>query len=206
MQLIIITPEVNIPNETDIINQLFANGLQRLHIRKPDFSADEYRGYIKAIDQKYHSKLVLCGAFELWSEFKLGGVHLNTEMRNNEQVWDTIEDIPVKVMSTSFHSWEEIAENGFPYKYVFIGPVFDSISKEGYTASIELAGAKETKEKFSAEGKRCPALIALSGVGVTDLRYLHKNGFDGAAMLGAIWQSPNPVITFNAAMNAIIGL
>jgi thiamine-phosphate pyrophosphorylase len=206
MLLIIITPEVNTPNEIDIINQLFAKGLQRLHIRKPHFTIDEYRGYIKAIDQQYHSKLVLCGAFELWNEFKLGGVHLNSEMRNDEQIWDSIEDVPVSALSTSFHSWDEIVENGFPYKYVFIGPVFDSISKADHLAAVELAGAKETKAKISEAGKRCPALIALSGVGVTDMKFLHKNGFDGAAMLGTIWQSNNPVITFNAAMNAISGL
>lgn len=206
MLLIILTPEVNTPNETSIVNQLFANGLQRLHVRKPKFATEEYRDYIQAIDPKYHSRLVLCDAFELWHEFKLGGIHLNSEMRSSEQVWDNIEDVPVNVLSTSFHSWEEIADNYFPYKYVFIGPVFDSISKTDHRASVELAGAKETKSLLSDAGRRCPALIALSGVGVTDMRFLYKNGFDGAAMLGAIWQSNNPVITFNAAMNAIIGL
>jgi thiamine monophosphate synthase len=40
-------------------------------------------------------------------------------------------------ISGSFHSWEEIRANRFPYTYVFISPVYDSISKAGYKAAID---------------------------------------------------------------------
>lgn len=206
MELIVITPEANVPDETTTVNKLFAAGLAKLHLRKPGFTTEEYRNYIGAIDERYHKRIVLCGGFEIWNEFKLGGVHLSSSMRNDENTWDKIEDVPMSVLSTSFHSWDEVKENSFPYRYVFVGPVFDSVSKEGHKGIVDVSGAKETKAQLAEAGKRCPALIALSGVAVTDMRYLHRNGFDGAAMLGTIWQSPNPVITLNAALSATVGL
>jgi thiamine-phosphate pyrophosphorylase len=203
MKLIVITPDKVTPDETAIINQLFAHGLTRLHIRKPGFSAHDNRDYISQIAPEYHQHLVLCNSFELWPEFHLGGVHLNSHMRHQQGAAAAVAKIEPALMSTSFHSWQEIMENTFPYGYVFISPVFDSISKVGYKAAIDLAGANTTKARFADEGKYCPELIGLGGVEESRITALHDYGFDGCAMLGAIWSAADPVSAFISAQKEI---
>ncbi len=193
MQLIVITPDTSLGLEPALVNELFKCGLNRLHLRKPAFDKDSYINYINNIDSAFHNRIVICGHFELYNKLKLGGVHLNAHLRASPDVWDILADIPGYAVSTSFHSWIEIIENTFPYKYVFISPVFNSISKVGYNAAIdlnELSGLRNTC--ITARGY-CPGIIGLGGVGSRELPSLKSAGFDGAAVLGAVWQAKDPV-------------
>jgi len=206
MQLIVITPEQSIEGETDLVNQMFANSLQRLHIRKPQYSSRNYEDYIGAIPAHYHSRIVLHASFELFDEFGLGGVHLNSHFRNDKQIWDKLRHLPPAALSTSFHSWQEIMENEFHFGYVFISPVFDSISKSGYKGKIDLNGAEETKQQLLMAGGYCPPIFALGGVGPKEILALCKHGFDGAAVLGSIWMANDPVAKFMEIENAVRSL
>jgi len=203
MELIVITQEDAISNETDIVSRLFDIGLQRLHLRKPQFTAEECINYINAIKSKYHSRIVIHGCFELFSELGLGGIHLNTAARSDQETRERINHISASFISTSFHSWEEIRDNEFPYRDVFISPVFDSISKKGYKAGIDLAGAIETKRELERRTKYCPKIIGLGGVGVLQIETLRQHGFDGAAMLGAIWTAQDAASVLIKARDVI---
>ena len=203
MDLIVLTPEQDVPDEAKIINDLFRCGLTRLHVRKHGYTIDRYREYINAIALVYHSHMVIHDSFDLFHELKLGGIHLSSHARNDDKVWDCISEIQPSAISTSFHSWLEIEANNFSYNYVFISPVFDSISKQGYQATIDLSEANKVKQEFSQRSKYLPKIIGLGGVGPDQLEELSINGFDGAAMLGAIWLSKNPVNTFINAMNIV---
>jgi thiamine-phosphate pyrophosphorylase len=196
MQLIVITPETNIDDEAKLVNSLFENGLERLHVRKMLATTEEIRNYILEIDPMYHGRIVLNGSFELVNEFSLGGIHLSSFARNNGPLWEEIKMVPSSFMSTSFHSWEEVENNRFQYRYVFISPVFDSISKEGHTGSIDIASGIVIKQNLAARNNYYPKIIALGGIGVEQIPLVHKYGFDGAAMLGAIWMAENPVAKF----------
>ena len=206
MQLIIITPEVTATGETKSINHFFENGLLRLHLRKSLFSIAQYRDYLIEIDSKYHPRISIHGSFKLFDEFKLGGVHLNSSSRNDANTWQQIKEVAPSSVSTSFHSWKEVQDNVFSYGYVFISPVFDSISKTNYKAGIDLSVAREVKQSFISQNRYCPSIVGLGGVGIKQIETLHRYGFDGVAMLGAIWQSENPEYTFIKAMEMIYSL
>ena len=206
MQLIVITREHNGRKETGVVNLLFTNGLQRLHLRKPSFSLNDTRHYIREIDEQYHSRIVLNGCFELMDEFMLGGVHLNSKVRNDRSKMKKVVNVPPHEISTSFHSWQEIKEDLFPYGYVFISPVFDSISKKGYKAGIDLLGANEIKRECVLGNRYCPDIIGLGGVGVEQIVPLKEKGFDGAAVLGGIWTSHDPVAAFKELIAVTSGL
>ena len=200
MNITIITPENNIKKETDLVNELFRNGLERLHLRKPGNNADDNRKYIKGIDSRYHPKIAITNTFELFNEFELGGIHLNGTFRRDEDLSEKISYLSPSLISTSYHNWQKIVDNEFGFGYVLISPVFDSISKKEYKANIDPYGARKTKEKLAAQNKYCPAIIGLGGVGLKEITALHEYGFDGAAMLGSLWMSGNPVATFTRAL------
>ena len=129
MKLIIITSPDSIANEPEIINQLFAEGLSILHLRKPNMDIDTMRRFIFSIDKQYHIRIVLHDNYILSEEFDLKGIHLNDRNKG------CINDSKVDINSSSLHSIEELKYISPNYKYVMLSPVFDSISK---TASDEL--------------------------------------------------------------------
>ena len=86
MELIVITPEENLANETEIVNRLFEAGLHRLHLRKPLLGLAYHRAYIDNVATEYHERIVIHNYFELMDEFGLGGLHLNSFARNDNAV------------------------------------------------------------------------------------------------------------------------
>lgn len=203
MQLAVISPEVNFENEIDIVNTLFKSGLRIFHLRKHGVDKDVYKSYVAGIEQQYHCRIVIHDHFKLFNELDLGGVHLNSHVRGAENVAEIVSGIPANRISTSFHGWEEVIENSFPYRYVFISPVFDSISKAGYKAKIDLEEVGEVRMACEQRTGRIPAIFGLGGVNAARLPVLHRHGFDGAAVLGAVWEKADPVNEFVEIMKVI---
>ena len=87
-------------------------------------------------------------------------------------------------------------DNERPYGYVFISPVFDSISKAGYKAAIDLQQCAAVRQEVIKARGYCPQIIGLGGVGAEQVRILQANGFDGAALLGSVWGAEDVVGAF----------
>ena len=77
MHLIVITEPQFVTNEATIIAQLLHWGVDLIHLRKPESSADELAKLIEAIPTVYHNRLVLHDHFDLATHFALHGLHLN---------------------------------------------------------------------------------------------------------------------------------
>ena len=176
MKLIVITAENIFEKEAEIINLLFENGLGVLHLRKPDSSSDNLKNLISEIDIQYHNRIVLHDHFELVDNFDLKGVHLN---RRNSV-------IPAKTglsISRSCHSLEEVKEYRDKSSYVFLSPVFNSISKEGYASNF----SEETLLKAKEDGIINDKIFALGGVSPQNIGIIRKYSFGGAVILGYLW-------------------
>jgi len=200
MQLLLLTPENDHPDEIKLVEHFLEQGLQRLHLRKPAYTRTDYSDYLSGIDAGYHKRIVLHGHFELMEKFDIGGIHLNTAMRNDVMLmrqWSCYDK-----RSASFHSWNEIEVNTIPYQYVFISPVFDSISKKGYEACIDMAGAQALRKKKREARSHCPLLMGLGGVSAQNIDQLISSGFDGAVVLGSVWQAHDPALNFKQLMEA----
>ena len=199
MQIIVLTQDNPIKHEIDTINKLLDNGLEKIHIRKPSFSLKEYREYILQIKKEYYTRIVLHGGFDLLKEYEIGGIHLNSIQRKDEKLYSTVANNNISI-SASTHSWDEVLEEKKRFEYLFISPVFDSISKEGYTASIDLNGLGVVKQKLAIKNLYCPKIIGLGGVNVPHIPILKQYQFDGAAVYGAIWRSTNPLAILNGLL------
>lgn len=205
MDLIIITPEINHPEESGSISVFFSNGLSKLHLRKPFFTLSDYHDYISRIDKKFHSRISIHSHFSLLNEFSGLGAHITSQVREEGRLPEIINLSEPSTISTSFHSWKEIETNQFVFDYVFISPVFNSISKKGYNTAIDLSAIRQVKQIISFENKKTPSIIALGGVDANNIGLLQQNGFDGAAVLGAIWESKDPIASFMKIKETITG-
>ena len=78
---------------------------------------------------------------------------------------------------------EEVEKYKAEYDYLFLSPIFDSISKVGYLSGFserELLSASES-------GIIDKQVIALGGVTFERIHYLKMLNFGGVAMIGAIY-------------------
>ena len=178
--LIIITPPHALPDEECIVNKLFESGLHLLHLRKP--GADRER-YIRGIRPRFRERVILHDHFELAEEYGLRGIHL----KYNEARTFTGRNRFAHV-SASCHSFEEIDALPFEPNYVFLSPVFDSISKPGYPSVFAPEYLKENLQK-----RRVP-VIALGGITAEKVAECRKMGFRGVALLGHVWEQPSEAV------------
>jgi len=184
MKLIVITPETFVKGEAEIINKLFWVGLEYLHIRKPTANEETVRSFIKCIDSSFRKRLIIHKHVHLFEEMALGGIHVGVE-EFSALAQKTLQG----VCSISTHSIAEFKAFDSPTTHIFISPVFNSISKIGYYANPDLLAAGS----ISRNGR----LIALGGICCENILEVKRYGFDGAAILGYLWNSDTPLNQFN---------
>lgn len=193
MLFISITHPEFLQNEAGIINELFRNGLPLLHVRKPGSSTEEMEELLCEIPPVHHPRIVIHQHYELIESYSLKGIHLpETERRKNKGK-------RTRVISTSFHNTDELVNCSDNYEYVFLSPVYDSISKPGYSAKFKkdaiIDALSKTKQK----------VIALGGIQPGNIIEAHEMGFYGAASLGGVWYK-DPIAEFKRFMHEIISL
>ena len=88
------------------------------------------------------------------------------------------------------------------YAAVFLSPVFPSISKQGYRPKMALASIAEQLARRT-EGERKTEVIALGGVTPANAASCAELGFDGVAVLGAIWLAEQPLKVFEQLQQSI---
>lgn len=177
MKLIAITPEITLSHESEYIEMILDSGFDYVHIRKPSFDVNAMRKFILNIPQLFHSRLKLHSCFELVDEFNVAGVHLNSRNKYFEQN-DSCNEL---LLSKSCHSVGELSTS-CEYEYVFLSPVFDSISKNGYKSNFEL---EEISQIFRT--RSYSNVIALGGIKAEYMPLLAETGFAGAAFLGYLF-------------------
>ncbi len=175
MLKIAITQPFTVDEECAFIRHLLANGFDIVHLRKPDADIDYCRDLLQQLSPSLRSRIVIHDHYSLYEEFALRGVHLN---RN-------VEKYPLNYRgqrSRSCHSIEEVVRFKHDYDYLFLSPIFDSISKPDYRSKFshfELLSA-------SQRGVIDSRVVALGGVTLDKLSYLQSLGFGGFAMMGGI--------------------
>ncbi|MFQ3575923.1 MAG: thiamine phosphate synthase [Cytophagales bacterium] len=186
MKLIVITPETFIDKESFFCTKMLENGLECLHVRKPKTSIEAVRNYIKEIPNEFHHKLVIHQHHNLVDEFKLKGIHLTSNFRTKSRFWNEKTYVAAAkakglTVSTSIHSTVELRMVNLNYDYCFLSPVFDSISKSGYTGRLE-----EFKDLGTLKNMQTK-VFALGGIELENVGMLVELPFDGIAVLGYIW-------------------
>lgn len=184
--IIVITPEQSVRNETEIINQLFQEGLGLLHLRKPDMSMETMRHYIKTIHPGYREKVVLHSHYSLAGESGISRLHYKESERPD--ITDHFFD--EYMVSTSVHSIDCFNTLDARWEYALISPVFPSISKQGYGNGTTILESIRHRDNDQS------GLIALGGINPHNIDTVFSADVNGAALLGAIWESKEPIKTY----------
>jgi thiamine monophosphate synthase len=191
MELVVISAEDFLPDESAMLQYMLAGGLDWLHLRKPGGREELMRQLISNIPPQYYGQVIVHGHTHLQQEFGLGGFHVEPE-RLPEAVSAGVQVSVSAHSATDFRAVSELATR------VFISPVFDSISKPGYRGNTDLV-------RLAAAARR-NTLVALGGVTPEGFPQLDNWGFDAAALLGYVWLAPDPRERFLAARRAMTQL
>lgn len=194
--LIVITNPVIFTDEANIINTLFEEGLQLLHMRKPGIGIYHLKYLLGLIHEEYYDRLVLHQHYNLAGQYGINRIHFTEsnrpdfdkilEMLGNDQEW---------IFSTSTHSLEDFNGLSHRYEYAFLSPVYNSISKPGYAPDIDIIESIKRRSNFNTK------LIALGGISHKNYKQTLQTGFDGVAVLGNIWNSGDPICEFKTFNN-----
>jgi thiamine-phosphate pyrophosphorylase len=171
--LVVISNPTPVKNEAAIINQLFDEGLSVFHLRKPECSSQDLVLLLQEINPLHYSKIALHSHHSLAKSFGINRLHYTEASR--EQI--TEPDLIIDYQNLSLH-----------FNYVFLSPVFDSISKPGYH--------QQTFNLSKINKKPSTKLIALGGIDANNCIRALDMGFDGVAVLGTIWKSEKAVVDF----------
>jgi thiamine-phosphate pyrophosphorylase len=201
-QLIVISHAAMLPGEAAIIQQLFEEGLNYFHLRKPDAGEQEVKQLLDAIPAVYHNRIAMHGFFHLMPVYNIHRWHFREEHRQATTV-ETLSQLKDKgyTLSTSVHDLQTIQGLSLHFSYTFFSPVFDSISKQQYK------GVAGNDFCLTDEQKTVP-VIALGGIDAGNIEKVAAMNFDGAALLGAIWNEPAKAVenfkTINHAITTTI--
>lgn len=186
MRPVIITKEGlgDIRQEAQVIAELINTYSCRVHVRKKNCPFSEIdKLCCELVGLTAPSFITLHEHPDLVSKYSLGGYH--------DKISRVLEHRDVlaanTLVSVSCHSFAEVDyTRNEGLSYVFLSPIFDSISKQGYKAAFERS---ELRSYLLSHSGSATQVLALGGVDATNIKEVYKLGFVGGALLGTIWQA-----------------
>lgn len=203
MKLIVISHPEAILKEAEHVSRLFTAGLETFHLRKPGSNEEEFEKALRRFPPAYYERIAIHSHYKLVEKYNLKGIHLtewflkNVDRTELKQVIAAARKRSLSV-SGSFHSIEALEKMTLKPDYVFLGPVYHSISKKGYLAKIGLEYAASFLQQ-----RRNFEVIAIGGIDELNIFQVRRAGFEGAALLGSVWNDKDPCAKFQIIQNSI---
>jgi len=188
MQIVVISPEGEDPREIPAMSAMFASGLRRYHVRKPQWTAERLEAWLRSLPVAWRRLLVLHQHQELVAQLRLGGSHTKDTPAGQVK----LPQASGPLSSRSTHDLATLKASLGKFHSVFFGPVFPSISKKGYGPAPDFP-AGDLRKLLAGRGlrRKSTSILALGGVTAENLALVREMGFDGAAVHGAVWGVPN---------------
>lgn len=176
MKLILMTTPTFFVEEDSIINSLFEEGLETLHLRKPEEEPIFSERLLTLLPSKWHKKIVAHDHFYLKNEYSLKGIHLSD--------WNSEPPPHYKgQLSRTCRQMDLLASYKSRYDYVFLGPIFKSISEPGKEAAFTMQQIQKASRKGLIDRK----VYAIGGVRLDHVPMLKELGFGGVVVCGDLW-------------------
>lgn len=178
MKLSVMTTPYFFIEEHQILTVLFEEGLETLHLRKPETEPVYSERLLSLIPAQYRRRIVVHDYFYLKNEYGLRGIHLN--QRNPE--------LPSGYkghISCTCQTFDEVSRRKKMMDYVLLSPIFGEAEDNTPTFSAQQITAQ------SRSGLIDKKVYAMGGVTIDNIRQLRDWGFGGAVVYGDIWNRFN---------------
>ncbi|MDX2469685.1 MAG: thiamine phosphate synthase [SAR324 cluster bacterium] len=193
MNLIVITTPEPYAGEVALIQTMMQNGLERLHLRRPNWSKTDCANFLDQFEPVEQKKIYLHQFQELAADYSLGGVHFK-EIDCNDHLCARVKALKAAStglkVSMALHSLAQIEKKWPCIDFALVSPVFDSISKRSVKANFDLTDLKESLQKKSVD------IFALGGICESNITKAKALNFNGVATLGGVWESDDPALAF----------
>ena len=176
MKLIILTKATFFVEEDKILTTLFEEGMDNLHLYKPDSEPVYSERLLTLLSEDYYRKITVHDHFYLREEFGLKGIHLNTADA----------ELPYGYkghFSCTCHSIAELHDAKKKADYVFLKTIFDSQSNPQDKQTI----SEEELREASRKGLIDKHVYALGGMSLENIQQAKDMGFGGVVICGDLW-------------------
>ena len=176
MKLIIMTKRNFFVEEDKILSSLFDEGLECLHLYKPDSDPILSERLLTLLSDDCRRRVVVHDHFYLKDEYHLRGIHLN----------NADDEVPKSYggyVSRTCHSVGELKAAKKGSSYVFLKTVFDSLSNPADKQTLSY----DELLRASDQGLIDKKVMAMGGMKLDNLRMARDLGFGGVVVCGDLW-------------------
>ena len=179
MKLAIMTKSTFFVEEDKILATLFENGLDNLHLYKPESSPIYSERLLSLLPDSTYNKITVHGHYYLKDEYRLAGIHLD----------DNTQRPPVGYkgrISRTCCELDNLKEVKKQSDYVFLGDIFPSPSAE--------PGQQLDMNQLEAAANRGlidKRVYALGGMTIDNISMARDLGFGGVVISDDLWSRFN---------------
>lgn len=176
MKLVIMTKSTFFVEEDKILATLFDEGMDNLHLYKPDSSPLYSERLLTLLPEDCYRKITVHDHFYLKNEYQLAGIHLDDP------------DMPVPQgyrgkVSRTCSDLSRVKELRKKSEYVFLKNIFDCIEFPDEKSNFSLPEL----EKAAADGIIDRHVYALGGMSLENISVARQLGFGGVVICGDLW-------------------
>ena len=176
MKLIVMTKTTFFVEEDKILSTLFEEGMDNLHLYKPNSEPIYSERLLTLIPDDYYKRISVHEHFYLREEYGLKGIHL--EMPNDQPPTGYRGKV-----SRTCNSLDQLAAAKKLSTYVFLKSIFNSQSNPADKQSFTM----QQLEQASRQGLIDKRVYALGGVNLGNIKQLAGLGFGGVVVCGDLW-------------------
>lgn len=166
--------------EDKILTTLFEEGLDNLHLFKPNSAPVYSERLLTLLADDYRKRIMVHEHLYLKDEYRLKGIHLDSPLS----------DVPVGYkghISRTCRSIEQLKEAKKKSDYVFLRNIFNSQTNQEETTSFSIEELKDAASKGLIDRH----VYAQGGINMENIRMIKDLGFGGVVICGDLWNRFN---------------
>ncbi len=176
MKLVVMTESTVLVEEDKILPTLFEEGMDSLHLYKPETSPMYSERLLSLLSEDYYRKIIVHDHFYLKEEYNLGGIHLDSSDAQLPQGYNGH-------FSRTCTKLEELKDSKKKANYIFLKNVFDNKEMPNNKHSFTMNELEDAASKGLIDKK----VYAMGGVGLDNLRVAKDLGFGGVVICKDLW-------------------
>lgn len=176
MKLVIMTKPTFFVEEDKILATLFDEGLENLHLHKPNSSPMYSERLLSLLPESSYRKSTVHDHYYLKNEYGLKAIHIDNPA-------DSIPDGYKGKYSRTCTEISQISEFKKKSEYVFLDGIHDSLSEPEKKARF----TEQELESAALSGLIDRHVYAMGGMNIDNIKQAKELGFGGVVICGDLW-------------------